>query len=93
MKFRLLIIIFFLAYKGSFAQIPKDSFALKYSQTILAADLSEYLHILASDSMEGRATGEPGQKMAAKYLAGKFKEFGLEPGVKKMEGIISRNLN
>lgn len=51
------------------------------TKSITAADLSEYLHIVASDSMEGRATGELGQKKAAVYLASKFKEFGLTPPV------------
>ncbi|ABG58297.1 M28 family peptidase [Cytophaga hutchinsonii] len=49
--------------------------------SITAADLSAYLHIVASDSMEGRATGEAGQKRTALYLADKFKEFGLSPAV------------
>ncbi|WP_033417713.1 M28 family peptidase [Cytophaga aurantiaca] len=55
-------------------------------QSITAKDLSEYLHIVASDSMEGRATGERGQKKTATYLATKFKEFGLLPAVTTATG-------
>ena len=44
-----------------------DSTAYQYAQTIKAEDLSEYLHVLASDEYEGRETGKKGQKMAAKY--------------------------
>lgn len=55
-------------------------------QSITAADLSSYLHIVASDSMEGRATGERGQKKTAAYLAVKFKEFGLLPAVTTTSG-------
>ena len=55
-------------------------------ESITAADLSEYLHIVASDSMEGRATGEVGQKKTARYLAAKFKEFGLLPPVSTTSG-------
>ncbi|MBC7449916.1 MAG: M28 family peptidase [Cytophagales bacterium] len=56
------------------------------TMSITASDLSEYLHIIASDSMEGRATGEAGQKKAALYLAAKFKEFGLAPAVPTDQG-------
>lgn len=55
-------------------------------KSITAKDLSDYLHIVASDSMEGRATGEAGQKKAALYLAAKFKEFGLTPPVSSASG-------
>lgn len=40
----------------------------KYMNTITEADLKEHLYIVASDEMEGRNTGEPGQKKAGKYL-------------------------
>ena len=58
-----------------------DTAAAIYASTINSKDLSEYLHVLASDSLAGRETGKPGQKKAASYLAGKFKEFGLLPAV------------
>jgi hypothetical protein len=63
------------------AEIKKEAL-----ESITASDLSAYLHILASDSMEGRATGESGQKKAARYLAAKFKEFGLLPPVSTTKG-------
>lgn len=40
----------------------------KYMNTITEADLKEHLYTIASDEMEGRNTGEPGQKKAGKYL-------------------------
>lgn len=40
----------------------------KYMNTITEDDLKEHLYIIASDEMEGRNTGEPGQKKAGKYL-------------------------
>jgi hypothetical protein len=40
---------------------------------------SSYIRILASDSMEGRKSGQPGGERAEEYIAGKFKEWGLEP--------------
>ena len=39
-----------------------------YANTITADDLKAHLYQLADDKMEGRMTGEPGQKMAAEYL-------------------------
>ncbi|MCP4457623.1 MAG: M28 family peptidase [Cytophagales bacterium] len=59
----------------------QDKQAIKYAKTITAADLNSNLSILASDEYEGRETGKRGQKMAAKYIADKFKEFGLEAPV------------
>lgn len=86
MKIRVLAFICF--FISSFlAEAQLDSLAVRYSQTITAEDLSDYLHVLASDSLEGRATGESGQKKAADYLASKFREFGVEPGVKKDNGV------
>jgi len=37
------------------------------------------LTYLASDSLEGRETSEPGQKKAAEFIASQFNEFGLKP--------------
>lgn len=44
----------------------------KYMKTITEADLKKHLYIVASDEMEGRNTGEPGQKKAGKYLIGEY---------------------
>ncbi len=38
-----------------------------------------YIKILASESMQGRESGQPGAAMAEEYIASKFKEWGLEP--------------
>lgn len=61
--------------------LAQDKQAMKYAKTISVTDLNERLSILASDEFEGRETGKKGQKMAAKYIAEKFKEFGLEAPV------------
>lgn len=37
------------------------------------------INVLAADSMEGRATGSPGQERAAKWLEAQFKAAGLAP--------------
>ncbi|HEX9981003.1 MAG TPA: M28 family peptidase [Flavobacterium sp.] len=46
---------------------------LSYMNTITAAELQKHLYIIASDDMQGRNTGEPGQKKAGKYLVSQYK--------------------
>lgn len=41
--------------------------------------LKRDLTYLASDALEGRATGSEGEKMAAHYVASRFEELGLQP--------------
>lgn len=64
----------------------KDLTAIKYASTITQSNLSEHLHIIAADSMEGRLTGTPGQKKAAKYIASHFKSLELKAPVQGKEG-------
>jgi hypothetical protein len=47
------------------------------AQVITASALRNHLEILASDSLMGRETGNPGQKMAADYISKYFKSIGL----------------
>jgi len=48
-----------------------------FGETITAADAKELVHALASKEMEGRETGEPGQRKAADYIAAQFKAAGI----------------
>lgn len=48
-----------------------------YAEQVTATRLREHLQVLASDKLEGRETGEPGQHMAAEYIAEQFKTAGL----------------
>lgn len=57
--------------------LAQDVNSLKYANTITENDLEKHLTILASDEMEGRDTGEKGQKMAAEYLVNFYKDLGL----------------
>ena len=54
-----------------------DAQAAELAATITAQDLRKHLTILAADDMEGRETGEPGQKRAAAYLRDEFARLGL----------------
>lgn len=62
------------------AQIITDTDSLlAYQDEIAVPYLRTHLSVLAADSMEGRETGTKGQKMAAEYLAGQYRQMGLEP--------------
>ena len=66
--------------------IPFFSFAqenLSYSNSINNKDLYKHIEVLSSDSLEGRETGKPGQKMAAEYIANHFKKIGIPPYKRK----------
>ena len=52
---------------------------MEIASTITGEDISSYLNILASDEMEGRATGTEGNKMAAEYIAQTIESFGIPP--------------
>lgn len=68
-----------LASSGLIASAQVDSTALYYANTITEEGLHTHLAILASDAYEGRETGLKGQKMAAEYIEGQFKKFGIPP--------------
>ncbi len=44
---------------------------------IKEADLKKNLYIIASDEMQGRDTGSPGQKKAGEYMINFYKELGI----------------
>jgi hypothetical protein len=48
-----------------------------YAATITPEDLKPLLETLAGAEMQGRETGEPGQRKAADYIAAQFKALGL----------------
>lgn len=60
--------------------------AKKFAKSITTDDLYKRLAVLASDSLEGRETGEPGQKKAANFIRGEFTKFGLDPIVETTDG-------
>ncbi|HUR28686.1 MAG TPA: M28 family peptidase [Planctomycetota bacterium] len=49
------------------------------SAAITASDLRRQVSTLASDAMQGRATGSPEAMEAARYLAAEMKRMGVEP--------------
>ena len=59
----------------------QDSIRVRYGNDIQAKNLRQHLYVLADDSLEGRETGKPGQKKAAKYIADHFSSLGVPPAV------------
>lgn len=55
-----------------------DEPRVKFASTITAEDIKAHLSVLASDEYEGRETGEPGNELAAQYIANHFESIGLE---------------
>jgi len=49
------------------------------SPELTANDIQYHVNHLASDSLEGRLSGTPGNEKAAGYIAEEFKRFGLQP--------------
>ena len=72
-------ILFSFAALLSFSAFAQDSTAINFANTINVQDLKDHLYILASDSLEGRATGQKGQKLAADYIARHFESIGIPP--------------
>jgi len=52
---------------------------LSFAQQVDSNMLKDHVYYLASDSLMGRGFGTEGGRMAAKYIADKFKEVGLTP--------------
>jgi len=52
---------------------------LNKADRFLVENLKSQVGFLASDELKGRRAGDEGETMAAKFIAGKFKEVGLIP--------------
>lgn len=67
----------------AFAQTPSatadPALAQRYQATITPSELAGHLYVYADDYMAGRETGEPGQRFAARYLAGEYQTMGVMP--------------
>jgi hypothetical protein len=55
----------------------RDKAFLSAYKEITAADLKKNLYVIASDEMEGRDTGSPGQKKAGEYMINYYKGLGI----------------
>ena len=103
MKYLHLIVFCFFANSISFGQYVShiqepdtsitistdmDDPRIKFASTITAEDIKAHLSVLASDEFEGRETGEPGNELAAQYIAEHFEAIGLD----KTDGSYFQNV-
>lgn len=58
-----------------------QTYAEKYKYYIKKEELKEHLIVLASYSLEGRATGQKGQKEAANFIKNKFQKMDVAPAI------------
>lgn len=83
MKKTILLLAFCFAFlecssQKTFTKEDYEKALSKYMKTITPSDLKEHLYIFASDEFEGRNTGEPGQKKAAKYIQDFYTKEGIQ---------------
>ncbi|MGV3764915.1 MAG: M28 family peptidase [Chitinophagaceae bacterium] len=65
---------------------------LKKADKAVVAALEAHVGFLASDQLEGRRTGTPGEEKAAAYIATEFEKAGLQPGAEgKFEQVFTIN--
>ncbi|MCF6360717.1 MAG: M28 family peptidase [Cyclobacteriaceae bacterium] len=77
----------FLLLIGVLGAQAQEDIMRKYAADIDQAEMKEILTILSSDALEGRETGERGQKMAAAFIADYFQRLGLQPVVPTEKGM------
>jgi hypothetical protein len=69
-----------LCLASSYVGLGQKTKPAKASATgITQASVERIIRTLASDDMQGRASGQPGGLKAAQFIAGEFKRIGLEP--------------
>ncbi len=76
MTLRYFVLGLLLVQANLFAQSSKE-----YEALISPEEMKSNLSILASDALEGRATGTRGQKMAAAFISFHFEQLGLKAPV------------
>lgn len=72
MRFILMLVTWSLGWSSALAQPSEPS--------ITAAELRDHVRYLASDELEGRGSGQPGNDRAAAYIAERLAGYGVLPG-------------
>ncbi len=62
-----------------FLTLLLSGFSIGSEKPVSAEQLKEWVSFLASDQMKGRRNGSPEMKIAAEWIAEKFKSEGLKP--------------
>lgn len=74
-----LALIYFILFQLVYARSQTTDFASQISSD----SIHSYLTILTSDSLEGRETGQPGQKKAALYIENQYRSWGIPTHLQK----------
>ena len=79
-----------LNFNGTAQNIENNQILTSYIESISKQNLVNNLSVLASDEMEGRKTGEFGQKMAANFIRDYYKELNISaaPGTNNYFQIV-----
>ena len=80
--FAFLLLTTFVFQSVAFAQAPAIKISAdekKYAEGITAKQLSDYLHFIASDEMEGRDTPSRGLDTTARFIAMNLSSWGFKP--------------
>ena len=72
------LVLSFILLFGTIGFLCSQTYAEQYAYYINKDDLSKHIHVLASDSLEGRATGYPGQLKTSDYLIEQFRKSGMK---------------
>ncbi len=75
----LLLVFTFIVPIAAQTSTKKNSPAMKAAMNITAAQMSDYLHFIASDEMEGRDTPSRGLDTTAKFIALNLSRWGFKP--------------
>lgn len=59
--------------------IDASSQKLKKADQAIIGKLTQHVHYLADDKLEGRRSGSAGEKLAAEYISNQFKTYGILP--------------
>lgn len=73
------LLLFFCAIFFSLKSYSGSSPEVVTASLINNDSLYYFMQVLTSDSLQGRETGQPGQKKAARFIADQFLRFGLTP--------------
>ena len=73
------VILFLSAYPFAFSQDDFESKLLKQFHSIQSEEMMTWIEKLCSPEFNGRLTGTPEFIASAEWVAGKFKEWGIQP--------------
>ncbi|WP_266368916.1 M20/M25/M40 family metallo-hydrolase [Tellurirhabdus rosea] len=76
--FAALLLAVFPAFSQQKKAQPAKTAALP-EQSISVGEVETHLRFLAADELQGRRTGEPGNMVAARYIAEQYRTLGLKP--------------